>query len=37
MYGYNVVKHGLDFAMDLKLGQYMKVRLARAFVFFPPD
>ncbi|GAA5888550.1 hypothetical protein JCM6882_008993 [Rhodosporidiobolus microsporus] len=25
MYGYNVVKHGLDFAMDLKLSQYMKI------------
>ncbi|THW60314.1 OPT superfamily oligopeptide transporter [Aureobasidium pullulans] len=25
MYGYNSVKHGLDFAMDLKLGQYMKI------------
>ncbi|GAA5840029.1 hypothetical protein JCM11251_006590 [Rhodosporidiobolus azoricus] len=25
MYGYNCVKHGLDFAMDLKLGQYMKI------------
>ncbi|GAA6016258.1 hypothetical protein JCM10207_000448 [Rhodosporidiobolus poonsookiae] len=24
-YGYNSVKHGLDFAMDLKLGQYMKI------------
>ncbi|KAF8917594.1 OPT oligopeptide transporter [Mucidula mucida] len=24
-YGYNSIKHGLDFAMDLKLGQYMKV------------
>lgn len=26
-YGYNSVKHGMDFAQDLKLGQYM-VRLA---------
>ncbi|GAA5902112.1 hypothetical protein JCM8208_002479 [Rhodotorula glutinis] len=25
MYGYNSVKHGLDFAMDLKLAQYMKL------------
>lgn len=25
MYGYNSVKHGLDFAQDLKLGQYMKI------------
>ncbi|KAJ7481221.1 OPT oligopeptide transporter [Mycena galericulata] len=25
MYGYNSIKHGLDFAQDLKLGQYMKV------------
>lgn len=24
-YGYNGIKHGLDFAMDLKLGQYMKI------------
>ncbi|KAH8664211.1 small oligopeptide transporter-like protein [Xylariales sp. PMI_506] len=24
-YGYNSVKHGMDFAMDLKLGQYMKI------------
>lgn len=24
-YGYNSVKHGMDFAQDLKLGQYMKV------------
>ncbi|EIM86112.1 OPT oligopeptide transporter [Stereum hirsutum FP-91666 SS1] len=24
-YGYNAVKHGMDFAQDLKLGQYMKV------------
>lgn len=24
-YGYNSIKHGLDFAMDLKLGQYMFV------------
>ncbi|KAM0152898.1 hypothetical protein ACHAQE_007869 [Botrytis cinerea] len=24
-YGYNSVKHGLDFAQDLKLGQYMKI------------
>ena len=23
MYGYNSVKHGMDFAQDLKLGQYM--------------
>ena len=23
MYGYNTVKHGMDFAQDLKLGQYM--------------
>lgn len=23
MYGYNAVKHGMDFAQDLKLGQYM--------------
>ena len=22
-YGYNSVKHGMDFAQDLKLGQYM--------------
>jgi hypothetical protein len=25
-YGYNSVKHGLDFAQDLKLGQYMVSR-----------
>lgn len=25
MYGYNSVKHGMDFAQDLKLGQYMKI------------
>ncbi|WVQ64639.1 OPT family small oligopeptide transporter [Kwoniella botswanensis] len=25
MYGYNTVKHGMDFAQDLKLGQYMKI------------
>ncbi|KKY23899.1 putative oligopeptide transporter [Phaeomoniella chlamydospora] len=24
-YGYNSVKHGMDFAQDLKLGQYMKI------------
>ncbi|KAJ5221548.1 uncharacterized protein N7469_010435 [Penicillium citrinum] len=24
-YGYNAVKHGMDFAQDLKLGQYMKI------------
>lgn len=24
-YGYNSVKHGMDFCQDLKLGQYMKV------------
>lgn len=24
-YGYNSVKHGMDFAQDLKMGQYMKV------------
>ncbi|KAF7904011.1 hypothetical protein EAF00_001345 [Botryotinia globosa] len=24
-YGYNSVEHGLDFAQDLKLGQYMKI------------
>lgn len=24
-YGYNSIKHGLDFAQDLKLGQYMKI------------
>lgn len=23
VYGYNSVKHGMDFAQDLKLGQYM--------------
>ncbi|GAA6040556.1 hypothetical protein JCM8097_005462 [Rhodosporidiobolus ruineniae] len=31
-YGYNVVKHGLDFSMDLKLGQYMKI--APRLLFF---
>jgi hypothetical protein len=30
-YGYNSVKHGLDFAQDLKLGQYM-VRSLRSRV-----
>ncbi|KAH8899059.1 OPT superfamily oligopeptide transporter [Thozetella sp. PMI_491] len=25
VYGYNSVKHGMDFAQDLKLGQYMKI------------
>ncbi|KAK6905031.1 OPT family small oligopeptide transporter [Kwoniella mangroviensis CBS 8507] len=25
MYGYNTVKHGMDFGQDLKLGQYMKI------------
>ncbi|KAL8286132.1 hypothetical protein RQP46_004620 [Phenoliferia psychrophenolica] len=25
MYGYNSIKHGLDFAQDLKLGQYMHI------------
>lgn len=25
IYGYNSVKHGMDFAQDLKLGQYMKI------------
>jgi hypothetical protein len=29
-YGYNSVKHGMDFAQDLKLGQYM-VRRLRVF------
>lgn len=24
-FGYNTVKHGMDFAQDLKLGQYMKI------------
>ncbi|RJE20624.1 oligopeptide transporter [Aspergillus sclerotialis] len=24
-YGYNSIKHGMDFAQDLKLGQYMKI------------
>lgn len=24
-YGYNSVKHGMDFAQDLKMGQYMKI------------
>ncbi|GKZ55771.1 hypothetical protein AnigIFM49718_000937 [Aspergillus niger] len=24
-YGYNAVKHGMDFAQDLKMGQYMKI------------
>jgi hypothetical protein len=27
-YGYNAVKHGMDFAQDLKLGQYMVGYLA---------
>jgi hypothetical protein len=31
MYGYNSVKHGMDFAQDLKLGQYM-VRVLAVFV-----
>lgn len=30
MYGYNSVKHGMDFAQDLKLGQYM-VRAAQYY------
>ncbi|KAJ9094171.1 hypothetical protein QFC19_008021 [Naganishia cerealis] len=31
-YGYNSVKHGLDFAQDLKLGQYMKIAPRILFV-----
>jgi hypothetical protein len=26
-YGYNSVKHGMDFSMDMKLGQYMVIIL----------
>ncbi|BGP17729.1 hypothetical protein JCM10213_005310 [Rhodosporidiobolus nylandii] len=32
MYGYNIIKHGEDFAMDLKLGQYMKISPRLLFV-----
>ncbi|KAJ5527623.1 hypothetical protein N7513_011782 [Penicillium frequentans] len=33
-YGYNSVKHGMDFAQDLKLGQYMHPTLSRFILTF---